>query len=402
MNRQEMEEQIQLYVPVLAVEEKDRWKYAEKLRTEFVRDYSLAKIAAMQLDDYVIGKGSKNRSFCYRLEREMDDLGRILGATAIKFGVYYSKDASQYEFGKKWGHNLGDAFSSLKEEITALLHSASRRDVESLNRNRLSPMLKGKILFVFHPDEYAPIYSKEHLYFFVSELNLHADPRSSVEMQHALMEYRATWPILMEHSAVLFMHFLYQIFPQVKLPSAPATATPALPLLDQAIAGAEFIEQMPAVSVSQGKRTTAIPKIDYIEQQKQRKRIGNRGEAIVLSMEEKRLRDAGKPGLAKNIQHISDKSDRDGYDILSFDIDGSPRHIEVKATSAGNLERGFYISANEMEKAKELGNYYIYFVFSATSKNPKVLPIKEPDLRGAHYNMEPVSYHVTINPAQNK
>ena len=202
--------------------------------------------------------------------------------------------------------------------------------------------------------------------------------------------------MLMEHSAVLFMHFLYQIFPRVKLPSTLAVETPVLPLLDQAIAGAEFIEKMPAIPVSQGKRASALPKIDYIEQQKQRKRIGSRGEAIVLSMEEKRLQDEGRPDLAKNIQHVSNKSDWDGYDILSFEIDGSPRHIEVKATSGGNLDRGFYISANELEKTKALGNYYIYFVFSAMSKNPKVLPIKEPDFHSSEYDLQPVAYHVTV------
>ena len=400
MNRQDMQEQIELYVPSLAEEQKERWKNVEKMRQAFVRDYSPAKIKAMRLDDYVIGKGAENPSFCYRIERETDDLGRILGATAFKFGVYYGKTRSdpimQYRFRDKWGNNAEDAFTAVKEEILALLQSAASKDIHALNQNRLSPMFKGKILFVYHPDEYMPIYSQEHLNFFIAELNLHANPNSGVEMQRALMAYRATWPMLMEHSAVLFMHFLYQIFPQVKLPSAPATETPALPLLDQAIAGAEFIEQMPPVSVSQGKRTTTTPKIDYIEQQKQRKRIGNRGEAIVLGMEEKRLQNEGKPDLAKKIQHVSDNSDRDGYDILSFEVDGRARHIEVKATTAGNLDRGFYISANELEKAKTLGNYYIYFVFSAMSKNPKVLLIKEPNLQSAYYNMEPVSYHVTI------
>lgn len=159
----------------------------------------------------------------------------------------------------------------------------------------------------------------------------------------------------------------------------------------------ENIEKMGAPAGQRADSPRESQRDDFVEQQKQRKRIGNRGEAIVLSMEHKRLQDAGRPDLAEKIQHTSDKSDGDGYDILSFEIDDSSRHIEVKATSAGNLERGFYISANELEKAKALDNYYIYFVFSAMTKNPKILPIKEPDLHGVDYNMEPVSYHVTLN-----
>lgn len=397
MNRQAMEEQILMHVPRLAEEEKARWNNAERIRSDFVRDFSPSKISSMQLDDFVIGKGAENRSLCYRLEREMDDLGRILGSTAFKFGVYYDKANKEYKFSKKWGDNAQQAFLSVKTEILALIQAASRKDIATLDQNRISTMFKGKLLFIYHPEEYAPIYSQEHLNYFVSELNLHANPQSSVDMQRALMAYRATWPSLIEHSAVLYMHFLYQIFPYVKTPSTSVKETPSLPLLDLAVEGAKFIDEMPPLSPSKVKKGSTAPKIDYIEQQKQRNRIGHRGEAIVLSMEEKRLEDEGKPDLAKNIQHVSDKSDRDGYDILSFEKDGSPRHIEVKATSAGNLDRGFYISANELEKAKVLGNYYIYFVFWAMSKNPKVLPIKEPDLKGSYYSMEAVSYHVTIN-----
>ena len=406
MNRQDMQEQIELYVPSLAEEQKERWKNAEKLRLDFVRDFSPAKIQSMQLDDFVIGKGSNNRSFCYRLERETDDLGRILGANAFKFGVYYGSTKTdstvKYRFANKWGTTIEEAFLSVKKEILNLLQSAERKDIDELNNNRLSPMVKGKLLFIYYPDKYAPIYSRDHLEFFTAELNLHANPKSSVEMQRALMEYRATWPMLMEYSVVLFMHFLYQIFPQVKKPSSPAAhEATSLPLLDQAIAGARFIDQMPPVTTPKTKmseKEETAPKIDYIERQKQRKRIGNRGEAIVKSMEEKRLRDEGRPDLAQKIKHISDKSDKEGYDILSFDADGTSRHIEVKATSASNLDRGFYISSNELGKSKSLPNYHIYFVFSAMSKNPRILPVPQPNLESSQYNLDPVAYHVTVHP----
>jgi hypothetical protein len=406
MNREDMEELIRLHVPRLANEEKDRWRNAEQLRSDFVRDYSPAKISAMQLDDFVIGKGPQNRSFCYRLERETDDLGRILGATAFKFGVYYGKTTSspsmEYRFTRRWGHNPEESLSTVKAEILALLQAALQRDLGALNQNRLSPMFKGKLLFIYHPDEYAPIYSLEHLNYFVGELNLHANPKSGIEMQRALMSYRETWPVLMKHSAILFMHFLYQVFPQAKHPSVFAEERPSLPLLDQAIEGASFIDQMPAFSLPKEKSTASASKIDYLEQQKKQKRIGNRGEAIVLNMEQKRLENEGRPDLVQKIQHVSENSDREGYDILSFDSDGCPRYIEVKATSATSLERGFYISGNELEKSTSLPNYYIYIVFAATSKTPKILPIKEPRLYDAVYKLEPVVYHVAINPHEHQ
>jgi len=400
MNRREMEEIIKLRVPVLATDEEKHWKNVEILRQEFVNDFSASKIDTMQLDDFVIGKGQGNRSFCYRLEREMDDLGRILGATAFKFGVYFGKTKSDssvmYRFPLKWGNSAEEALAAVKAEILALLEAASRKDIKALNLNRLSPMFKGKLLFVYYPDEYAPIYSREHLEYFCAELNLHADPDSSVEMQRALMGYRRSWPELKKHSPVLFMEFLYQVFPQVKHPSQPDREASPLPLLDDAIKGAIFIDKMPLVTLPNNKSATNLPKIDYIEQQKSRKRIGARGEAIVVTLEKKRLQDEGRPDLADKVEHVADKTDLEGYDILSYECDGVQRYIEVKATTSDNLGRGFYISSNELEKSRLLPNYYLYIVFAATSKSPKILPIKEPALNGKSYKIVPVAYHVTI------
>jgi len=404
MNRQTIEELIHIHVPKLAQEERVRWINVEKLGVDFVFDFPPETIGSLQLDEYVIGKGAENRSFCYRLEREMDDLGRILGATAFKFGVYYGRTKSdpvdKYRFAKRWGSGVEEAFEATKKEIVSLLQAASIKDIDSLDQNPLSKMFKGKLLFVYFPDEYAPIYSQYHLKYFVTELNLHANPNSTIEMQRALMDYRATWPTLMEHSAVLYMHFLYQIFPNVKTPSTSPIIKPALPLLDEAIQGARFINQMPPVSSSTPISSSTTKKPNYENQQKQRKRIGDRGEKIVLRIEEKRLIDEGRADLAEEIKHISEKSDREGYDILSFDQDGSPRYIEVKATTAKNLGRGFYITSNELEKSKALPNYYIYLVFSATSKNPKILPIKQSMLISDDFILHPVAYHVNLNPEE--
>ncbi len=117
MNRLEMDEQIEKRVPILAHHYKDEWKRVESLRKRFIADYPIMGILTLMLDDYVIGKGADNRSFCYRIEREMDALGRILGATAFKFGVYYGKtksDASErYRFASHWGSSLKEAFASV-------------------------------------------------------------------------------------------------------------------------------------------------------------------------------------------------------------------------------------------------------------------------------------------------
>jgi hypothetical protein len=56
MNRLAMAEKIARLVPMLAKRDSDEWKRAEQLRTDFVADYPLKRIAALSLDEYVIGK----------------------------------------------------------------------------------------------------------------------------------------------------------------------------------------------------------------------------------------------------------------------------------------------------------------------------------------------------------
>lgn len=276
-----------------------------------------------------------------------------------------------------------------------LLQAASKDDVVAIAKNRLSPMLKGKILFVYYPNQYAPIYAREHLEFFLAHLNISGSFRSNAEMQLALMKYRETWSELMMESVTLYMRLLYDIFghPDDERENTESEKTP---LLASAIQGAEFIQHMPEASKKSIQAGKKEAKLDYEKHQRRLKHIGDRGEAIVLAMEENRLKEAGRSYLASQIKHISEKTDRDGYDILSFDEDGTPRQIEVKATTGSNLDRGFYLSSNELEKARELRNYYIYFVFSALSKRPKILPLQHPALNGDDFEIYPVSYHVAL------
>jgi len=402
MNRLEMKLHISERVPFLLMQCKNELKEAEKLRKQFVTDYPFSKINRMTLDQYVIGKGSSNHSFCYRLERELDSLGRILGATASKFGVYYGKSGNdstrKYRFAQHWGTDKDTAFKAVKQSIIGLLQAALRDDMTAIRENMISPMFKGKLLFIYHPEKFAPIYAWDHLEHFLAQLNISGTFESEVDMQRSLMDYRASWPILKKQHACFYMRFLYARFGDPSSASTTSTTTSMnAPLLNDAINGAVFIETMPPVSGAvPGPNVTGSGSGDYERQQKRLKQIGDRGEAIVLEMEKCRLTEAKRKDLANKVKHIADQNERAGFDILSYDEDGSERPIEVKAISGKTLERGFFISANEVEKASSLTNYHIYFVFSAMSKQPQVLPVRNPLSKGSNFDLQPTAYHATL------
>ncbi|MET4562570.1 hypothetical protein ABIA69_003761 [Lysinibacillus parviboronicapiens] len=86
------------------------------------------------------------------------------------------------------------------------------------------------------------------------------------------------------------------------------------------------------------------------------KRIGELGEIIVEEYEKKYLISKGCIKLAEMVRRVSQENCREGYDIISFYEDGSEKYIEVKSSTSNQLE--FYISINEYEKAKKLGDRY--------------------------------------------
>ena len=137
---------------------------------------------------------------------------------------------------------------------------------------------------------------------------------------------------------------------------------------------------------------------DYEKKARRQKKLGDRGEKIVLGLEKKRLTDAGRKDLAKKIERVSLKSDSLGYDILSFEIDETKRFIEVKATISKVGSANFFYTANELKTAQENENYFIYMVYDVASKAPKVWAINNPfNPENGNAVKTPINYRVTIN-----
>ena len=109
---------------------------------------------------------------------------------------------------------------------------------------------------------------------------------------------------------------------------------------------------------------------DFRAKDEANRQLGRAGEAFVMAYERWRLRNAGRPDLADNIVWLSDETgDGAGYDIESFEADGSKIYIEVKTTRQGDLFP-FLLSANELDASIELGDAYrLYRVFSFGSSS---------------------------------
>jgi len=103
---------------------------------------------------------------------------------------------------------------------------------------------------------------------------------------------------------------------------------------------------------------------DYLDREVRNRSLGLAGEAFVVSYERARLWHAGEKLLCDRVEHVAvSKGDGLGYDVLSFDVDGRERFIEVKTTSFGKMTP-FFLSRNELGFSEAVSDqYHLYRIF---------------------------------------
>lgn len=391
-------------------------KELHQLRSSFAKFFSRKRITSMGIDDYVAGVDlpTTGYNFCYTLERKLDGLGRISGSPAPKFGVYYGKrgkkSIDEYQFVKKFGDTYQEAFEGVRKSLLELIDAGENENIEAITDNLISPMVKGKILCTYFPDRYLNIFSSDHLDYFLIQLDLDTDKlilEDPVVKRETLIEFKNQDPVMKNWTVDLFAHFLYTEYPGRPPKEGESTENNNDPLADYrnpnfpANQTAEFIElnilpPNPTNPTTRNRGTGG--KTDYEKEARKLKKLGDRGEKIVMDLEIKKLKDADRKDLAKKVERVSLKSDSFGYDILSFETDGTEKHIEVKATRAKVGSANFFFTANELREAKESKNYFIYMVYDVVSESPKVWAIRNPfNPENKNTVMTPINFRISIN-----
>lgn len=135
-------------------------------------------------------------------------------------------------------------------------------------------------------------------------------------------------------------------------------------------------------------------KKDYLAREAANHSLGLAGEKFVLNFEHWNLIRLGQNKLADRVEHISStRGDGLGYDILSFDVTGKERYIEVKTTTFGK-ETPFYISRNEVALSKiEKDKFHLYRLFEFR-KTPKFFDL--PGQIDLHCTLDTVTYKASF------
>lgn len=121
---------------------------------------------------------------------------------------------------------------------------------------------------------------------------------------------------------------------------------------------------------------TAV-KRDFVQIENNNARLGLAGELAVLSWEQRRLEELGRPDLAERVEHVSvTRGDGLGYDIRSFAPGDDERFIEVKTTRR-NAYWPMVVSRNEVEFSEEAGDAFaLYRVFEFGTGRPGIFQLR--------------------------
>lgn len=150
---------------------------------------------------------------------------------------------------------------------------------------------------------------------------------------------------------------------------------------------------------AKGRKNRTVRKTDYLAEQERKQKLGLSGEELVLEYEKERL--ANYPDLQNKVKRVSKEGDGDGYDIFSFNFDGSPLYIEVKTTN-NEATAPFFMSQNEYAFALEnKENYVIYRLYEFTDLAKKNIDqVKFYKIQGQNIEQElnliPAAYQVNL------
>ncbi len=182
----------------------------------------------------------------------------------------------------------------------------------------------------------------------------------------------------------------------------PLTSREAVPKRMHRAPASLIVEQAP--SPSSGARKGVGKEIfqnrkapDYAAKDAQNRDLGQKGELLVIAHEIDRLTKAGRADLAEKIVHVSKiEGDSAGYDIRSYESDGTHRFIEVK-TTRGDANTSFFISPNELAfSAKNQERYVLFRLYSYDDETGSSKSyLLEGDMAG-HLALEPTAYRAKL------
>ena len=151
-----------------------------------------------------------------------------------------------------------------------------------------------------------------------------------------------------------------------------------------------------SVTVRRSGLERLVRKFDPVERDFRNRQLGKAGEEFVVDLERRRLAAGDRPDLANKVRWVAmEDGDGAGYDVLSFDLGGKERLIEVKTTN-GAPKTPFFMTRNEMAVAGERAEHWHLYRVHLFAQQPKIFTVRPP-LEGM-LNLNPETWRASPLP----
>ncbi len=368
---------------------------AENTRQIFLRKFAKSFIKNMSINDYIIGGRNKD-SFCHWMEYSLNRLGSTASYGAGNWGIYKNNQNGELSIGngywaKQSNGDVKKCFHLIKRKLLELLEAGKKEDYKSIDSNPFRSNLKWKILSVYYPKKYFPIFSKKHLSNLLKLLNISV-PQSIFDTEskklYLLKEYFDKHPYFNNHSLLFCMYYLYngdspfrkEIYGEEEISQKKKDDNKNSVAKKVCFSHLENCIAKNNANVSNKSMTEE----KYINMYAENIELGKKGEEIIKDAEISKLKKIGRNDLAEKVLIVSGENGDDslGYDIESYEAtkEGNKKiYIEVKTSETSFPKIRFYIADNELKQLK-IENHYIYYL---SITNNEYCVIQESDIDNA-------------------
>ncbi len=395
--------------------------YSEEIKNEyevmikkFQEDYTPRKIESMSLEEYVHGK-RESKGFFYTITKGTELVGRAADRQEFA-GVYYDKNREEIIKSPrthKYGKSVDEVFSTYKKKMVEIYYAAINEDNDKLNSIEFPHTIKFKMAAMYNPESYFTVFSTRHLQHFLVEMTQDESYKSNhnhIELMKKLLDEKNFFDLTDQFSNHKYSRLLYYLFGkvdeswniQLEGEVKKDKGAKKISFFDDNFVIETDIRNNLIQATNKNKRyveNLKCSKRDYLKQQKENSIRGELAEQKVLIYEKEKLSKLGLSHKINEIKQISRENDAAGYDILSFNEDGTEKYIEVKSTISS--EDSFFLSINELlfaENSDKREDYWVYFVKKTRDKY-LVKEIHNPFLsdKKSLLNMQPVNYKIDLN-----
>ncbi|WP_081618664.1 MULTISPECIES: DUF3883 domain-containing protein [unclassified Thioalkalivibrio] len=149
--------------------------------------------------------------------------------------------------------------------------------------------------------------------------------------------------------------------------AADSEATPPIPSVDDLLSAWEDpptpdVHKSAAVAETSGLYNPSG--VNYLERESRNQSLGDAGEKFIINFERARLIRCGKEELADRVEQVSATvGPSAGFDIRSYETNGTDRFIEAKTTKYGK-NTPFFVTPNELRFSdRNASSYHLYRLF---------------------------------------